>query len=160
MAPRNFLRRSSFPILIASLLAFTLAGVCAAPMTPADPPRALRGPMAKAFLTKKLAQWQKRMELDDWKVTLELADKKVLRSGTLGNTHWDLSAKTARIRVLDASEYSATYDAAIRDMEFTLVHELVHLDFASLPRDDESRKDEERAVNRMANAMLRLERHE
>jgi hypothetical protein len=45
-------------------------------------------------------------------------------------------------------------------MEFTLVHELIHLELASLPRSDASRTDEEHAVNHMAEALLRLDRHE
>jgi hypothetical protein len=43
-------------------------------------------------------------------------------------------------------------------MEFTMVHELIHLELASLPRTDASRRDEEAAVDRMAGALLRLDR--
>jgi hypothetical protein len=43
-------------------------------------------------------------------------------------------------------------------MEVTVVHELVHLELASLPRSDASRRVEEHAVNEIANALLRLAR--
>jgi hypothetical protein len=43
------------------------------------------------------------------------------------------------------------------DMELTVVHELVHLDLASLPRGQASRSSEEHAVNGIAQAMLGLD---
>ena len=43
-------------------------------------------------------------------------------------------------------------------MEFTIVHELVHLELASLPRSEASRSNEEHAVNLSAEALLRLDR--
>ena len=81
-----------------------------------------------------------------------------LRAGTVGNIHWDADSKTARIRILDASEYRTQFYATLQDMEFTMVHELIHLELASLPRTDASRRDEEAAVDRMAGALLRLDR--
>jgi hypothetical protein len=42
-------------------------------------------------------------------------------------------------------------------MELTVVHELVHLDLASLPRRQASRSSEEHAVNGIAQAMLGLD---
>ena len=49
------------------------------------------------------------------------------------------------------------FDATFKDMEFTVVHELIHLELASLPRSDTSRTDEEFAVNHMADALLLLD---
>jgi hypothetical protein len=43
-------------------------------------------------------------------------------------------------------------------MELTVVHELVHLELASLPRSQESRSTEEHAVNGIADALLALDR--
>jgi hypothetical protein len=42
------------------------------------------------------------------------------------------------------------------DMEFTVVHELVHLQLSSLPRSEASRSAEEHAVNEIAGALLKL----
>jgi len=83
-----------------------------------------------------------------------------LRPGTLGNIHWDDADKTAKIRVLAASEYKIPYEAALKDMECTLVHELVHLELAQLPRSDASREEEEHAVVDLSEALLALERGE
>jgi hypothetical protein len=44
------------------------------------------------------------------------------------------------------------------DMELTIVHELVHLELASLPRSQASRDSEEHAVNGIADALLTLDR--
>jgi hypothetical protein len=43
-------------------------------------------------------------------------------------------------------------------MEDTIVHELIHLELASLPTTDTSRSDEEFAVNHLAEGLLELDR--
>jgi len=85
-----------------------------------------------------------------------------LRRGTLGNVHWDAEKKTAAIRVLDASDYGRPLRATLKDMEFTVVHELVHLELTSLTRNFKSRSEEsfsqeEQAVNRLSDALLQLD---
>ena len=85
-----------------------------------------------------------------------------LRRGTLGNVHWDADKKTAKIRVLDASDYQMSFSTTLKDMEFTLVHELNHLALSSLTRNFKSRSEEsdsdvERAVDRLAEAMIQLD---
>jgi hypothetical protein len=62
------------------------------------------------------------------------------------------------IRVLDASDYRMPYREMLDDMEFTVVHELIHLELSSLPRSEASRRDEEHAVNQIADALLKLDR--
>lgn len=86
-----------------------------------------------------------------------------LRRGTLGNVHWDAEKKTAVIRVLDAADYGRPFRATLEDMEFTVVHELVHLELTSLTRNFKSRSEEsfsqeEQAVNRLSDALLQLDR--
>ena len=43
-------------------------------------------------------------------------------------------------------------------MEFTVVHELIHLQLSSLPRSEASRSAEERAVNHITEALIQLDR--
>ncbi|MBS1854401.1 MAG: hypothetical protein JST11_03470 [Acidobacteria bacterium] len=83
-----------------------------------------------------------------------------LRPQTVGNLHWDAARKTAVIRVLDLADYGLAPAAAMRDVENTVVHELVHLELSSLPRTDASLAPEELAVSRLADALLKLERSE
>jgi hypothetical protein len=145
LLPASFLLLSGFPNL------------CIAPQTAHEPSAGERDALAKNRLEKRLAVWQDRLELKDWKVSLILSRRGELRPGTLGNINWDTDTKTARIRILDADEYAMPFEATFSDMEFTLVHELLHLELASLPHTDESRGDEEFAVNRMADALLQLD---
>jgi hypothetical protein len=145
-------------LLFPPLLLGPLTLDCSAPQPPPEPLLNQRDALARDHLLKRLAMWQQRLELEDWKITLTLSRAGELRAGTLGNIHWDEADKTARIHVLAASAYQMPYDAAISDMEFTVVHELIHLELASLPRDDASRGDEEHAVNHMADALLALDR--
>lgn len=46
----------------------------------------------------------------------------------------------------------------LNDMEVTVVHELVHLELAALPRSEGSRRSEEHAVTQISEALLNLDR--
>lgn len=133
-----------------------LAGVC----VPAEAPPTIeeRTIVAQNFVSEKLAIWQKRLNLDDWKINVRLVRASKLKPKTLGNIHWDTPAKTAVIRVLAISDYRLPYERMLDDMEFTIVHELVHLQLSSLPRSEASRSAEERAVNQITQALLSLDR--
>jgi len=117
---------------------------------------------AESFTAEKLWVWQKRLNLQDWKVSVVIARATELKPKTLGNIHWDAGKKTALIHVLDPADYTLPFDAMLKDMEFTVVHELIHLELspvlAPLQRTDENRRDEEHAVNHMAQALLDLDR--
>lgn len=113
---------------------------------------------ADGYLGARLAIWQQRLNLQNWNISLAMSHPSDLKPKTLGNIHWDSSKKSAVIRVLDASDYQASCREALRDMEMTVVHELVHLELASLPRPPASRRDEELAVDRIADALVHLDR--
>ena len=68
------------------------------------------------------------------------------------------SKKSALILMLDACDYELPLPQMLDDTEFTIVHELDHLELASLPRSEASRGSEEHAVNRIAEALLKLDR--
>jgi hypothetical protein len=118
--------------------------------------------LAESFTAEKLWAWQKRLNLQDWNITVALARATELKPKTLGNIHWDTDKKTAVLHVLDPADYTLPFEAMLRDMEFTVVHELIHLELspvlAPLQRTDENRRDEEHAVNHMAQALLDLDR--
>ena len=146
------------PIFLSAILLGFFAGASFAPEPPREPRVSQRDRVAQVYLNKKLNTWQHRLSLEDWKVSITLSPSSELRNGTLGNIHWDADKKTAAIRVLDASEYRMPFGTALKDMEFTVVHELIPLELEYLPRTDASRGDEEHAVNHMADALLNLER--
>jgi hypothetical protein len=118
--------------------------------------------LAESFTREKLSVWQKRLNLQDWDVALEVVRSTELRPKTLGNIRWDAEKKTALIRVLDPADYRLPYPAMLDDMEFTVVHELIHLEMSTVlshfARSDADRSEEEHAVNHMAEALLRLDR--
>jgi hypothetical protein len=113
---------------------------------------------AQNFVLEKLAIWQRRLKLQDWDISATLVRQKQLKPKTLGNIDWDTPTKTAHIHVLALEDYKMSYKDALTDMEFTVVHELVHLALSDLPRSEASRGAEEHAVNRIAQTMLDLVR--
>jgi hypothetical protein len=115
-----------------------------------------REAIAQRFVTQALATWQDRLNLKDWDIKVDLVRPSALEPKTLGNIHWDTNTRQASIGVLSAYDYTLPTPAMLEDMEFTVVHELIHLHLASLPRSDASRGVEERAVNELARALLRL----
>lgn len=118
--------------------------------------------LSQSFANEKLWLWQQRLNLKDWNITLEMARASELKPRTLGNIHWDLDKKSALIHVLDPADYHMSFHDMLNDMEFTVVHELIHLELSPvlspLPRSDANRRDEEHAVNQMADALLKLDR--
>ncbi len=151
-----------FPFLPWLLLSF--AGVSPAQQLPNDITARERTLFASSYTSERLWVWQKRLNLQDWNVSIVLARATELKPKTVGNIHWDLDKKTAIIRVLDPADYRMPFKGILQDMEFTVVHELIHLNFAPVvsdfQRSDANRREEEHAVNHMADALLKLDRNQ
>ena len=113
---------------------------------------------AEQFVNERLSTWIKRLNLDGWQISVIMTRHDDLKANTLGGIRWDKTKKSAVIKVQDASDYRLPFGDMLNDMEFTIVHELVHLELASLPRSEASRSNEEHAVNQIAEALLRLDR--
>jgi hypothetical protein len=134
------------------------------PSTPAPPPETARERtlLAEKYAAERLSVWQKRLNLQDWNISLLVARATELKPKTLGNIHWDSEKKTAVIRVLDPADYKLPFSEMLQDLEFTVVHELIHLELSPvlspLQRNDANRREEEHAVNHMADALLKLDR--
>jgi hypothetical protein len=123
-----------------------------------------RALLARSFTLEKLRIWQNRLNLKDWTISVILSPAKDLKPYTLGHIHWDVDTKTAVIQVLDPADYHLPQNELLRDMEVTIVHELIHLNFGSALSDywrsEANRHEEEEAVNRMVDALLKLDRKE
>jgi hypothetical protein len=156
-----------YPACSALLLPLALFGI-ALPSSAQQAPDAQasreRTLLAQTFTHEKLWIWQKRLNLQDWNISVEMTRASDLKPKTLGNIHWDLEKKTALIHVLDPLDYHMAFHDMLNDMEFTVVHELIHLELSPvlspLPRSDANRRDEEHAVNQMADALLKLDRNQ
>jgi hypothetical protein len=116
--------------------------------------------LARQFVDAKLATWRNRLNLEDWHISIVMARRGDLKPKTRGRIRWDKDKKSAVIWVMDPSDYHVPLREMLDDMEFTIVHELVHLELASLPRSEASRRTEEHAVNRLAAALLALTRQQ
>ena len=114
--------------------------------------------VAQSFLGEKLWVWQKRLNLAAWNIRLKMVRASELKPKTLGNIHWDSDTHSAEINVLAPSDYKLGTHEMLADMEFTVVHELIHLELSSLPRSEASRRAEEHAVNQISQALLDLDR--
>jgi len=114
------------------------------------------------YAVERLAVWQKRLNLQDWNISIAVSRASELKPKTLGNIHWDSDKKTAVLRVLDPADYKLAFNDMLQDVEFTVVHELIHLELSPvlspLQRNDANRREEEHAVNHMADALLKLDR--
>ena len=121
-----------------------------------------RSLVAGSFATERLWVWQKRLNLQAWNISVVVSRAADLKPKTVGNIKWDRDKKTAVIRVLDPADYHMEFAPMLRDIEFTVVHELIHLEMSpvlsDLQRTEANRREEEFAVNHMADALLKLER--
>jgi hypothetical protein len=117
-----------------------------------------RALVAENYVNQKLQIWQKRLRLENWVLTVRLVRSWELKPKTLGNIHWDKDRNTALIKVLDPVDYKLPFPDVLKDLETTIVHEMVHLHLAALPRSEATRKAEESVVTKIAGALLELER--
>ena len=148
-----------FPAILVCLWGpVSLAAAAAADEPASVPERHQCVTAAEPFLMERIAIWQRRLKLTDWRISFVMSNPGQLLPNTVGEIHWDREEKSAVIRVLSASYYQTSCRDALKDMEFTLVHELIHLELSSLPRSEASRADEEFAVNQITNALLALDR--
>jgi hypothetical protein len=111
---------------------------------------------AETFLNQKLFMWQKRLQLEDWHIDLRIVHLSELKPKTLGHIQWHSDTWRANISVLHPADYQLAFAEALKDMEFTVVHELVHLQLVSLGKTELSRFAEERAVNSLTKALMTL----
>jgi hypothetical protein len=148
----------SGPLFTLVLISLPFASLMMAQQTVSEADTRDRGVVADSFVKQRLAVWQERLSLQDWKISIVMSHPSDLKPKTLGNIHWDATNKSAVIRVLDSSDYRMGLQDMLDDMEFTVVHELIHLELSSLPRSEASRRDEEHAVNQIADALLKLDR--
>lgn len=149
-------------LLLPALLLLSSTGNLHPAGNPNDPQARERTLLATTFTNEKLQYWQKRLNLEDWNISVLVVPSSDLKPRTLGNIHWDTDKKTAVLRVLDPSEYQLPFRETLDDIEFTVVHELIHLELAPVlspfSRNEANRRDEEYAVNHMADALLKLQR--
>jgi hypothetical protein len=145
---------------LVSLLSLALLPAFGAsvPGQPAPAAAACADAPSTEFLNSRLAFWQQRLNLQEWKLSVLSSHPDELKPETLGNIHWDADKKSAVVRVLSPSDYKMPCSAALDDIEMTVLHELVHLTLSPLRSATTNRVEEEHTVNQIADALLKLER--
>jgi hypothetical protein len=149
------MRRGFIAASVLAAVGSMLQGAAEAP-TRKTPNRCSDAP--DRFVAERLQVWQQRLGLEQWKFALVFSRPGDLKPNTVGNIHWDAATKSATIRLLAVSEYPLDCPDTFRDLEFTIVHELLHLKVSVLPRCEAVRKEEEATVNEIATTLLMLDR--
>lgn len=114
--------------------------------------------VTEAQVQRWLKIWQKRLALDDWDISTHIVRSRELKPDTLGNLRWNSASKTAVVRLMDPFDYELPPEEIPSDMEYTVVHELVHLQLALIPKAPGSKEVEERVVNGIGEALFSLEK--
>lgn len=109
-------------------------------------------------LQDKLVYWLEKLRLQDWIVTARIARYHELEPNRAGECSSILSNKEAVISILSADDYAE--DWGVVDMEWTLVHELLHLHFESMAVAAEKEIAVEQAIESITYGLIALERKE
>jgi hypothetical protein len=117
-------------------------------------------------LQARLEYWQACLRLQDWDIEVRLVRGATIGQGTSGELHTFRLKKRALIKILREDDYEAALEGAVfdqpHDMEYTLVHELVHLalDACTVQFDPGTIQEtaEEHAVHALASALVALDR--
>lgn len=110
--------------------------------------------------------WQQILRLQDWDVEVSIVRRSSIGHTTAIGLTTISTYRRARIRLLDPDDFTDDDWPIERDMEATLVHELVHLHLDDLhvrENHDSGRRTAEnvaleRAVEALARALLSLKR--
>lgn len=95
--------------------------------------------MAKLISQRKLnsikLEWQRKLRLQDWRITIRFADPEELKNWTAideacGACRHHEETKQAEILVLDQKYCAEENDERAQDVEDTVIHELLHCHFA------------------------------
>src|ERR1017187_8341296 len=106
----------------------------------------------ESHLDRQLKSWQRRLGMDDWRLTIRLVRQNDLDKNTWGNAEWDPHGKTGTISVLDVADYNLRGAKLKLDMECPIVHELEHIQVGPFDAPNENMRED--VVNRIMTALL------
>jgi hypothetical protein len=119
-------------------------------------------------LQERCHWWQRLLRLQDWEIDLRLVRTSEMGDqGNAGECHSFMLKKKAVVLILCAEDARLALAPSIfrpaLDMEYTLVHELLHLAFnpitlTTVKRDSQEAVAEEQAIDALASAYVKLYR--
>ena len=115
--------------------------------------------MDLADLRSRMAWWQRRLRLQDWRIEADYCRRSNLPITTdtaAGCCRWDKAERLAFIHLVEEEDLGKL-DGPYRDVERTLVHELLHVVYAEA-FDDDTSLGWERALNATAEVLVDLAR--
>jgi hypothetical protein len=111
-------------------------------------------------LQELCSYWQERLGLSHWQIGIRITrERNMPRQGCLGNNELDIVNECALISILDPSDYPDT--PFRRDMETTLVHELLHIPMEYIVRPENGTLENvhlEATISRLAYLLVMLRR--
>ena len=105
-----------------------------------------------------LDDWQKKLGLKNWDIRIKLVKQKDIE-GKQAEVSWNIKNRAALLKILLPEEYDCPPWEF--DMEVSLVHELVHLNFAQFDLEDSSKEIDiaiEQTVEQLAITLVGLKR--
>ena len=103
-------------------------------------------------MKKKLKYWQKRLRLQDWDITIKKAKPKRLEiKGAVGRVEYSVDSKVATILISEKLKSK-------KEIERTIIHELLHLHLAPISQFCEGdcyETFEEQAIESITKALLK-----
>lgn len=106
---------------------------------------------------KLLKEWQNRLCLNDWKITLidNCRPEEMNLSDVEGCTTWVEATKTAEIQMLAEDRYPSNCVGRGSDWERCLVHELLHCKLSFLQSQTEETTLQDRVCHQMIDDLAR-----
>ena len=105
-------------------------------------------------LSKVASKWQKILRLQDWQVDIDFyRARDFTNADALGECTFNINSREGFIKILHPTDYDGDYD-----LEWIVVHELLHLHFAdwTAKNNYECPVSGEQAIDSIAQALTRL----
>ena len=112
-------------------------------------------------LTQACKEWRERLNLTDWRVQVGLCRTKDMHTNGIGEISYLDQSKDAVIRILHPGDHEGRMTFPLpQDMEYTLVHELLHCKLIHWDAADNDLMDtlKEQALNDLARTLVHLKR--
>lgn len=109
-------------------------------------------------LVNLVDEWQDRLHLVDWAIAVNYCTPDEMPSvNAQGSCGVDQNHKQATVRILHPKHFAPLGNAySLRDLEHTVVHELLHVHFDGLDVPDTRDRELEQVINLLAESLINL----
>ena len=106
-----------------------------------------------------VAYWQRQLRIEDWDIQVDTVPAHII-DGKAGQCSTWAALGRARIRLADPATLTPETCPIYNDLESTLVHELLHVAIPADQEDGRASEGQERAIEGIAQCLVRLNRGE